>query len=162
MKLRLTAGVLLALLWVGPGASANPNPYDPSLATLGGPPASGGLNGLGLLNSDRIHFAHALSFSYASNSQESVGYGLWQGRLSYKLSNPLRVSVDVGAVLNPMGGGPMLSQESIFLGGFNLEYQPSRNFKINISYVNTPPSARLPGRYAYTGFPGWSDPGFGR
>lgn len=153
--------LLCALSWGAVSTAQAASPYDVTAQKLSGiqKGSSAGLSGLGLFDTSRLRFNHAMSFNYTSGTQGSAGFGLWQGRLAYQVSNPLRVSVDVGAVLNPMGGGPVLSEQSFFLGGFNLEYQPSTKFKINISYVNTPPAAVLPGRYTYLGFPGWSNPG---
>ena len=132
--------------------------------TLPSPAApSDGLLKSGLLSGARLSLDHSMSFNYASGSFGSEAVGLWMSRLGYRVSDPLRVSVDVGAVLDP-SGETMLDQKSFFLGGFNLEYRPSRHFQLNVSYVNPPPTAagaRAFGRYRgddlfrpWTSFPG--------
>jgi len=91
----------------------------------------------GLLDKSRFRLDHSLSFTYGTGGGDSYGAGLWMSRLGYRLADPLRVSVDVGAALNPMGG-TLLNEKSFFLGGFHLEYKPSNHFQVNVSYLNLP------------------------
>ena len=95
----------------------------------------------GLLDFSRFDVSHSLSYSFTSASRVgSQSGGLWLTELGYRISDPLRISVDVGAVINTTGNGSLLNENNIFLSGFNLDYTPSKNFRLNISFVNPPPN----------------------
>ncbi len=159
----LAVCVMLSVAFVATPAHAQwQGTSSPSLIGIQAQPGLAG-SGPGLLDTSRFGFNHSLSFNYASGSAGDVGFGLWQGRLGYQLSKPLRISVDVGAVLNTTGPGPMLSEQSFYLGGFNLDYAPSESFRIHVAYVNTPSAAVMPYRQpgSFAGLD-WGNPaGFG-
>jgi hypothetical protein len=154
----LVAAVAACLVAIGGSASAQV-PTLQSGAFPGTTPPSSNLLRSGLLDFSRFDVSQSLSFGYSSGFGGNRSAGLWVTELGYRVSNPLRVSVDVGAVLDPSGQGSFLNEKSFFLKGFNVDYRPSKNFLLNISYVNLPSSAapalgyRLPGYGPYRGSP---------
>ena len=123
----------------------------------------------GLLDLSRIDISHSLSYGFSSSSRWGSGSGgLWNTRATYRISNPLAISVDVGALINPAGGEPFLSTENIFLRGVNLDFRPSKHFQLHITYLKYPANASSPGfgpyhdRYGF-GHGTWGSPlGLGR
>lgn len=112
----------------------------PALQGFASAPSAGLLNS-GLIDFSRFDVRHSLSYSMSSGSgYRSQSAGLWQSELGYRISDPLRVSLSVGATITP-GGESLFNERSVFLQGFNLDYRPSKNFMLNISYVNMPPEA---------------------
>ena len=112
----------------------------PALQGFVSTPSAGLLNS-GLIDLSRFDLHHSLSYSMSSGSgYRSQSAGLWQTELGYRISDPLRVSLNVGATITP-GGESLFNERSVFLQGFNLDYRPSKNFMLNISYVNMPPEA---------------------
>lgn len=154
----LVAGAV-ALLLAGSGtASASiPSSNPQALAGTVTEPSVGLLNS-GLLNLSRFDIHHSLSFGYTSSSAYgSQSGGLWLTQIGYRISDPLRISVDLGATLTP-DGNSLLSEKSFFVGGFNLNYQPSKKFQLNISYVNLPSRAATALGYQRSPFGGYSRP----
>ena len=119
-------------LAAGPGLDA---------AYLGNNPPTAGLLKSGLLDLSRLVVSHSLSFASTSGTYGSQSGGLWVTRLGYRLSYPLRVAVDFGAVLDTSGDGAFLSERNVFLRGFELDYRPSKLFQLNVAYHNWPAQA---------------------
>lgn len=112
-----------------------------------------GLSQSGLLDHSRFDVRHSMSFGMSSTSLGTSSGGLWITELGYRISDPLRVSVDIGAALDT-GGGPV-NHSPVFVHGFNLDYRPSRNFQVSVSYRNAPggvsPALGMrPGRLGWT------------
>lgn len=115
----------------------------PDSIFLGGSqnPSTGFLKS-GLLDLSRLSVSNSLTFGTSSSSlYGSQSGGLWLTRFGYRVSNPLQLSVDVGAVLNTTGGGPVLNEKNLFLRGFEMNYHPSNAFQLNIAYRNWPSAA---------------------
>lgn len=152
---------ILSLLLTGVALGAPLPETQPSVLGNPGSLPTTGLLKSGLLDLSRVSFSHSLSYSFSSSSAggDRSG-GLWLTRAAYRISDPLRLAVDVGAVIDPTGDGPMLSENSVFLRGVELDYRPGKNFRINVSYVNLPAEARsvLPfGGYGL-GYGPWGSP----
>ena len=107
-----------------------------SRQTLGMEPRTTG--GFGWLDSSRFSLSHSVEYGMASGSRGSVSGGLWTTRLGYQIADPLRMNVDVGAVINT-SGGEVLNQDSFFLKSMNLDYRPNKNFRMHIAYQGAPP-----------------------
>lgn len=115
---------------------------SPQGGLLPQPTPSSGLLQSGLLDFSRFDVKHSLNYGVASGSAGTQSGGLWLTEVGYRISDPLRISVDVGAALNT-DGGPVLSENSFFLHSLNLDYQPSKNFSLHVSYVNLPQNTSL-------------------
>jgi hypothetical protein len=144
---------LALVIGAGTASASLPNATPPALQGIGTEPSAGLLNS-GLLNLSRFDIHNSLSYSFSSSSEfGSQSGGLWQTEIGYRISDPLRISLDVGATLDPSSQN-LFSEKNIFLRGFNLDYRPNRNFQLNVSYVNTPPAAARA-----LGYRGWLYPG---
>ncbi len=115
----------------------------PMVISSTSPTPSTSLINPGLIDFSNFDISHSLSYGVSSSSLGTASGGLWVTRIGYRIANPLRVSVDIGATINTMGGGPVLSEKNIYLKGFNLDYQAGKNFQLHISYQNLPPGAAL-------------------
>ena len=130
---------VLALVLAAPALASGPG-IDPVF--LGGETASPGLLKSGLLDFSRLEISHSLTFATTSSSAYGAqSGGLWVTRFGYRLANPLRVAVDVGATLDTSGDGAFFSEKNLFLRGFQVDYRPSRNFQLNIAYQHWPGNA---------------------
>lgn len=161
MRLRRPArlilvGTALGLATAGAAAAQVPG-YQGGTISLSTPPSTSLLRS-GLLDFSRFDLSHSVSFGYSSGTGGSRSGGLWLTRLGYRVSDPLRVSVDVGATLDPSGQGAFLSEKSFFLKGFNLDYRPSKHFLVHVSYVNLPPNAATALGYRQGLSPTWGSP----
>jgi hypothetical protein len=121
------------------------------------PEPSRSLLGSGLLDASRFSLRHSVSYGVYSGSEGSRSSGLWLSELGYRLADPLEVSVDVGMVLDPERG-ELFNAENVYLHGLNLDYRPSRNFQMRLSYRNLPPNS--PYRYGnpHPAWPWSADP----
>lgn len=141
--LRFVVGSILfaaGLMVVTSGVEAWPPVANPALPDLSTNPSSDLLNS-GLLDFSRFDVHHSLSYSYSTSGAASRSGGLWLSSIGYRASEALRISADVGATINPMGDGPVLSENGVFLHSLNLDFRPSRNLMLHISYVNIPADA---------------------
>lgn len=166
IRIHILGFIVLSLIAGAGSVSAGYPGAGPDLG-LGPAVPSTDLLRSGLLDLSRIEISHSLSYGFSSSSWGSESGGLWTTRASYRISNPLAVSVDVGALINPAGGEPFLSTENIFLRGVNLDYRPSKHFQLYVAYRNYPANASpafraYQDRYGY-GRGSWGSPlGLGR
>ena len=129
--------VVVLLVMASPVYASGPDP----LAGVASTPSAGLLRS-GLLDLSRLQISHSLSF--ASTSSSLYGHdsgGLWVTRFGYRVSNPLQLSMDLGATINTSGDGPVLSEKNLFLRGFEMNYRPSNLFQLNIAYRRWPGGA---------------------
>jgi hypothetical protein len=142
-----------------PAFAGGPSPDFLSGGGLSGSGApSAGLLRSGLLDFSRLEVSNSLSFATSSSSlYGNQSGGLWMTRFGYRVSNPLHVAVDVGAVLNTSGNGPVLNEKNLFLRGFEMNYRPSNNFQLNIAYQHWPAGANLESLYGIGTSP-WGSP----
>jgi hypothetical protein len=144
------AFLVLGLALSSPVFATTPE-TTPLVITSTSPTPSTSLINSGLIDFSRVDISHSLSYGMSSSSLGTASGGLWVSRLGYQIANPLRISVDIGATINTMGGGPLLSEKNIFLKGFNLDYHPGEHFQLHISYQNQPRNAVF----------GYQRPGYG-
>ena len=126
--------ILALVVMAAPVDAAGPDPMTGVAST----PSSGLLRS-GLLDLSRLQISHSLT--YASTSSSIYGHesgGLWVTRFGYRVSNPLQLSMDLGATINTSGDGPILSEKNLFLRGFEMNYRPSNLFQLNIAYRRWP------------------------
>ncbi len=151
---------ILAAAGAGPVSAGVPASNPRAMAGISSAPSVGLLNS-GLLNLSRFDIHNSLSYSVSSSSFGTRSAGLWLTEIGYRVSDPLRVSVDVGATLNP-ASDQLFSEKNVFLHRFDLDYRPSDKFQLNLSYVNMPPDAATALGYHNWGyFPGsrpWGSP----
>jgi len=102
-------------------------------------------SGFSFLQPNRFSMQQSYSMSFSSSSAGSVSSGLYLNTLSYRLSNPLTLSADLGfytpisSTISGMKQNTLMSQgtgSSVILPRFGLEYQPSENFSMNLEFFN--------------------------
>jgi hypothetical protein len=125
MKRRIVFPLLLLTLAASP-AMATPAPQL-------GRNLSGA--GSGLLDLGRLSQSSELSFFYGNGSGLRDQYGgLYLSHFSYRFSSPLTLRLSVGARYDNAAFGSRDGEA--FVGGFQLAYQPSRNFLIQLNYLD--------------------------
>jgi len=110
---------------------------------------------LGILDPSRIDVSNQVTFGYTSGgAYRSGSYGLYQNRLSYQLSDPLRVTLLLGYQFaspydDALSG---MSERDRFLPGLSVSYVPSDNFALHFEY------RRLSAYSLYDRHDPWSTP----
>ena len=151
---RATLIIFASLFVAAPAFAQGPDPV-----LLGGSnvPSSGLLKS-GLIDFSRLHVSNSLTFATSSSSlYGNQSGGLWLTRFGYQVSNPLQVAVDVGAVLNTSGDGPVFNEKNLFLRGFEMNYRPNNHFQLNVAYQHWPAGSNLQGLYGFGTSP-WGSP----
>ena len=99
------------------------------------------------LQPKRFSMQQSYSVSFMSSGAGSASSGLYLNTLSYRLSNPLTLSADLGfytpisSTLPGMRQNTLMSQgggSSLVLPRVGLEYRPSENFSMNLELLNGP------------------------
>jgi hypothetical protein len=88
-----------------------------------------------LLDLSRITWSHSYSVSFFSGGSTSGSVGLWTTQMNYEISSKLHLALNIGLLHNP---GALWSNgeksEATVLPGFRLDYQPSRNVFMSVSF----------------------------
>lgn len=103
-------------------------------------------NPFSLLDYSRIRWSHSYSVSFFSGGQSSGTLGMLNTRMFYDFSKSLSLTLNLGIAHT---GGSLYanaSNNAQFLPGFNLDYHPSKNFRMSISFQ------RYDGRYVPYGY----------
>ncbi|MCP4632249.1 MAG: hypothetical protein GY855_04930 [candidate division Zixibacteria bacterium] len=124
---------------------APPQPEASSFSNMNNP-------GLSILDPDRIRTSHSYSFSYFSGSGGSGSVGMLMNSIEYKVSDPLKLTFDIGVMHNPSAivGRSNSGISPVVVPGFTLQYQPSNSFLFRMS-IQSYPNSHL-GRYYYSGY----------
>ena len=123
MRRRIALAILLATLAASPALAVTPQL---------GRNISGA--GSGLLDLGRLSQSSEMSFFYGNGSGLRDQYGgLYLSHFTYRFSSPLTMRVSVGARFDNSFAN---REGQAFLGGFQLAYQPSRNFLIQLNYLD--------------------------
>jgi hypothetical protein len=101
--------------------------------------------GFSFLNPNRFSMHQSYSLSYASGSSGSMSSGLYLNTLSYRLSEPLTLSADLGLYTPISSTVPGMRQNSmmgtgssVILPRLGLEYRPTENLSMNLELFNGP------------------------
>ena len=89
----------------------------------------------GFLNTDKFSMSHNLSMSYASMGSAGMGVTMYTNSMRYQISNPLSVQADVSVVYSPFSSlGNAFQKEigGIYLNRAQVDYQPSKNFRVSL------------------------------
>jgi len=99
-----------------------------------------GLLGLIGINPNRFSMQHSFSLSYLSLGGHGFSQGVYLNTMSYRLADPLLVSLQWGVLNQPLGsfGVPSLYQNGFFVSGASVEYKPSRNLSIGMQFNRNP------------------------
>ena len=135
--IRFIATALVVLLSIGSLAAQQADVASLKESTanartgLGVNPAS---NPFSLLDLSRITWSHSYSVAFFSGGGSSGSAGLWNTTMNYDISSRLHLAVNLGVLHSPgalWGNG---DSNADFLPGFRLDYQPSKNVLMSISF----------------------------
>jgi hypothetical protein len=127
-----------------------------SRSLLGGRESS--LSGLSFANPSRFSMQQSYSVSAYSSGSGSMSSGLYLNTVSYRISDPLVLSVDMG-VHTPMhstfagnSGATGAEASSFVLPRIGLDYVPNDRFSMHFQVYNGPDAWKAYGPYPF--FPG--------
>lgn len=132
-------------------------PRNPSIQEATMKPLSGDLF-LGLFDPERFQMHHAVSMSYVTMGGQSIGLSMYTNSMRYQISGPLSVRADVSMVFSPFSSyGSAFQREisGIYLNRAQVDYQPSKNFKVSLQYRNLPANGYGSGYYRYPSIGGF-------
>jgi hypothetical protein len=98
--------------------------------------------GLSLLNPERLQMSHSYGVMYFYSSGQKKGdlLGLYQNRLSYRLSPRLNVQVGLGFLHHPLATFSENStiRNQALMTAFQVDYRPFANIFIHFQYQSLP------------------------
>lgn len=135
--MRAILAVVLLTLSASVAGAAGPSPEltEPGSSVYAYP--SRGI--VGILDPAKLSMSNEMSYFYSSgsNSVSGGGLGLYQNRLSYQVSDPLRVTLLLGyqfaSPVGPTFGGDAASPNA-FLPGLAVSYRPTDNLFFQFQY----------------------------
>ncbi len=90
------------------------------------------------LDPTRFSINHTVSMGFSSQGGSSLMQSLYATNISYKLSNPLTLSIMLGAQNSRFNyGGEPVSYNDL-IGGFTLDYRPSRDIFFRLAFYRNP------------------------
>lgn len=106
------------------------------------------------LDASRLHIYQSYQMSYFSLGGTGFTQGVYLNTLTYDFSIPLSIAVQWGIAHRPFATSPSpYVKDGLFLSRAQLRYQPSKNFLIQMDYIQNPYRY-----YPYTnrmGYLGW-------
>ena len=107
----------------------------------------------GWFDPGKLKMSQSFSLSYQTFGNQGLSLGVYTNSLSYQISNPLSVQMDVSVVHSPyssLGNDFTKSLSGIYLSRAELNYKPSDNMLFQIQYRQLPASLYY-GGYGYGG-----------
>jgi hypothetical protein len=95
----------------------------------------------GWFDPGKLKMAQSFSMSYQTFGQNGFALGIYTNSLSYQVSDPLSVQMDVSVMKSPyssMGGDFAKSLSGIYLSRAELNYRPSDNMLFQVQYRQMP------------------------
>jgi len=128
------------------------------LLGLGGRGESSSISGVSFADPSRFSMQQSYSVSAMSSGSGSMSSGLYLNTVSYRITDPLVLSVDMG-VHTPMhstfagySGGTGAEASSFVLPRIGLDYVPNDRFSMHFQLYNGPDAWKAYGPYPF--FPG--------
>jgi len=133
-------------------ATEKPNVYDSMVK-----PADISNLIFGFFNPDNFQMRHSYSLSYYSIGGRGIALGVYTNSMLYRISNPLTLRVDWSLTYSPFSSfGKQFQNDlsGLFLNRAELDYRPSKNFRINLQFRQLPGGYYSPYYYnpLYRGF----------
>ncbi len=113
----------------------------------------------GWFDPGKLKMSQSYSLSYQTFGQNGIALGVYTNSMSYQISDPLSVQMDVSVMHSPyntLGGNLSKSLSGIYLSRAEINYKPSENTLFQIQYRQLPASLYY-GGYGY----GYGDPFWG-
>ena len=110
----------------------------------------------GWFDPGKLKMTQSYSLSYQTFGQNGLALGVYTNSLSYQISNPLSVQMDVSVMHSPyntFGDKLGKSLSGIYLSRAQINYKPSDNMLFQVQFRQLPPSLYY-GGYGY-GDPFW-------
>ncbi len=97
-------------------------------------------SGFSLLDPSRLSISNSYSFSYFSGNGQSGSVGMLMNSIEYQISNPLKVTLNLGVMHNPSAfiGQSSGGLSPIFLPGVKIQYRPNDNFLFQMNFQSYP------------------------
>ncbi len=92
-----------------------------------------------LIDLSKLHFSHSYSFTFFSGGGTSGSVGLYTGSMLYEISHSLSLDFQLGIAHDPSAlfGNNAVTNAS-FYPAVNLDYHPSKNFRLSIGFETVP------------------------
>lgn len=87
-----------------------------------------------LIDLSRLKFSHSYSMSFVSGSGYSGSMGIARTSMFYEFSPSLSLTLNLGLAHDPSSVFGNAGSSATFLPGFTLDYHPSDNFRMSVSY----------------------------
>ena len=107
----------------------------------------------GWFDPGKLKMAQSFSMSYQTFGQNGFALGVYTNSLSYQVSGPLSLQMDVSVMHSPyssLGGDFAKSLSGVYLSRAELNYRPSDNTLFQIQFRQLPASLYY-GGYGYGG-----------
>jgi hypothetical protein len=134
-KLLLSTTFLLALMGTLSAQQADVASLRESTANaksgIGISPAG---NAFSLLDLSRIKWSHSYAVSFFSGGNTSGSIGLLNTTMNYDISSKLHLAVNLGVLHSPGAMFGRGESKANILPGFRLDYRPSENVLMSISF----------------------------
>jgi len=111
----------------------------------------------GWFNPSNLKMTQSYSLSYQTFGQNGFALGVYTNSLSYQISNPLSLQMDVSVMHSPyssMGSDFSKSLSGIYLTRAELNYRPSENTLFQVQFRQLP-AALYYGGYGFGGGSYW-------
>ncbi len=107
----------------------------------------------GWFDPSKLKMAQSFSMSYQTFGQNGFALGVYTNSLSYQVSDPLSLQMDVSVMHSPyssLGGDFAKNLSGVYLSRAELNYRPSENTLFQIQFRQLPPGFFY-GGYGYGG-----------
>ncbi len=138
-KILMLVAIVVTINFLSYGQFKNRDIFQPSVRDGITNNSSGLL--FGFWNPDNFSMNHSYSLSYNTFGGNGIAMGVYTNSMMYRFTENLNVEVDASIVHSPYNsfGKNFQNQLSgIYLSRAALNYQPWKNFNINIQYQNIP------------------------
>lgn len=96
---------------------------------------------LGFFNPNNFTMHHSYNLSYSTFGSNGLAMGVYTNSMAYKFSDKLNVQLDASLVHTPYSSfNKQITDQinGIYISRAQLNFRPSENFLINVSYSNNP------------------------
>lgn len=114
--------------------------------------------GFSLLDPSRLNLSHSYSLSFFSGGGVSGSLGLYNGTLTYQLAKPLTLSLNLGILHDPgalYDRNRGLKTSTTFLPSGRLDWNPSNNFRMSVSFQTYPAVDYFNSSYGFGRYQHW-------
>jgi len=134
---RLMTALILVLVLTGTVAAQHSDQAsvsDAALRAQSGIGISPAVTPFSLIDLSRINWSHSYSVAFFSGGGTSGSVGVWNTSLDYDISSNLHLALNLGVLHNPGSLWNGNDSKADFLPGFRLDWRPSDNFFMSVSY----------------------------